>query len=213
MGIETLMQLGVVDIEKLIIENKVNLNLDLEQLGFLLVFYRYTTKTNFLLPSIQQLSKETNIEVVDIKRLQNILFQTRMCEIDTKTEGTTMVEYVNWSYLYQRLVENKPQVPQKNEHKSTQVEIVKLIEREFGRMLSPFEIESVSVWCRQYESADIIEAIKEAVISGVQNLRYIDRILINWAQGGKRKNTFKVEEAQSEEVGLEPYFNWLEEKK
>lgn len=56
------------------------------------------------------------------------------------------------------------------------------IEKEFGRTLSPMEMESISQWIDlDHYSPKIIElALKEAVLSQVYNLKYMDRILRNW---------------------------------
>lgn len=213
MEIERLIQKGLVDVEKLILEQKAQLSLNLEQLGFLLLFYRYTSQNSFLLPSVQQFAKLYEIEIGKVKELQNFLFQNGLCEIDTKTEGATLIEYVKWDHLYQRLSEQSAPVIETNKTVKMKMEIVQLIEREFGRMLSPFEIELVTIWTNSYEREDVLEAIKEAVISGVQNMRYIDKILLNWSQGGKRKRDFVGDQtAAVESVDLEQYYNWLEKE-
>lgn len=211
MEVEDLIKKGLVDIEKLILEQKANLSIDLEQLGFLLLFYRYTSQNSFLLPSVQQFAKLYQLEIGKVKELQNFLFQHGFCEIDTKTEGTTMIEYIKWDHLYRRLNEQTIVSAETNETVKFKMEIVQLIEREFGRMLSPFEIELVAIWTKSYQREDVLEAIKEAVISGVQNMRYIDKILLNWSQGGKRKRELGEEQtSEVENIDLDQYYNWLE---
>lgn len=213
MEMKHLIEKGMVDVEKLILEQKINLSINLEQLGFLLLFYRYTSQNSFLLPSVQQFAKIYQLDIGKVKELQNFLFQKGFCEIDTKTEGATLIEYVKWDYLYQRLNEQSVPIVETNETVKFKMEIVQLIEREFGRMLSPFEIELVTIWTNSYQREDILEAIKEAVISGVQNMRYIDKILLNWSQGGKRKREFSEEQgAKTENVSLDQYYNWLEKE-
>ena len=87
------------------------------------------------------------------------------------------------------------------------------IEKEFGRTLSPIECETIKGWIDSNISSDLIkEALKEAVLNGVTNLKYIDKILYEWGKKGytkasdiKKKNTKK-----EEEVKLFDY-DWLDD--
>ena len=64
-------------------------------------------------------------------------------------------------------------------------DIFSMIEKEFGRTLSPIESETINNWLENNISGELIkEAIKEAVYSGVNNLRYIDKILYAWEKDG-----------------------------
>ncbi|CAM3243041.1 DnaD domain-containing protein [Lactiplantibacillus plajomi] len=62
------------------------------------------------------------------------------------------------------------------------------IQREFGRALSPIEMESISKWFDedQYDPEVIGLALREAVLRQVYNLTYMDRILLNWQKRGLR---------------------------
>lgn len=61
-------------------------------------------------------------------------------------------------------------------------ELIKRFEKEFGRLLSPYEIERVIKWVTDdnYLPDVIIEALKEAIFKGKPNLQYIQGILRNW---------------------------------
>lgn len=210
MNIVELIERGVIHTETLILEKAETLDLTLEQIGFLLLFYRHTKKTSWLLPSSQQFAKQYHLDVNDVKRLQNTLFQNGYCEIESKTTESTLVEYINWQFLYTRLQEGEisAEVPGENKLK---IEIVKLLEREFARMLSPMEIELAGIWSQSYSKDNVIDAIKEAVIADIKNLKYIDKILLNWSQGGRRTTVQLKEKAENgEEVQLDMYYNWLE---
>lgn len=212
MEIEHLISQEVINVEALVLSQASTLDLSLEQLGFLLLFYRYTKQSAWLLPSSQQFAQTYNLDVADVKRLQNALFQGGYCEIESKTDQATLVEYVNWQLLYKRL-QGDVIKPTSNQNSSAQVDIARLIEREFGRMLSPIEIELAGVWSRQYQYDDVVEAIKEAVLSDVKNMKYIDKILLNWSQGGRRTHTSIVpNQNQETEVQLDMYYNWLEDE-
>jgi DnaD and phage-associated domain len=59
-----------------------------------------------------------------------------------------------------------------------------VFEREFGRPLSPMELETISAWLDQdrYPEELIRVALKEAVFAGKPYFRYIDRILLEWSR-------------------------------
>ena len=93
--------------------------------------------------------------------------------------------------------------------KEYQSNIFEVIEKEFGRTLSPIEYEIIKAWIDNDMSEELIrEAIKEATFSGVSNLRYIDKILYEWGKLGiktakdvekhrKKRAQRKEEEADS----------------
>jgi DNA replication protein len=69
-----------------------------------------------------------------------------------------------------------------------------LFEQEFGRPITPMEIETMNGWLDQDKYADelIRFALKESVFSGKLNFKYIDRILLEWS----RNRVTNVEEAR-----------------
>ena len=69
--------------------------------------------------------------------------------------------------------------------KSSSSNIFEIVEREFGRTLSPIEYEIIKAWLDGGMNEELIkEAIKEATFNGVSNLRYIDKILYEWGKLG-----------------------------
>ncbi len=71
---------------------------------------------------------------------------------------------------------------EKNDKRNVRQEIFSNIEKEFGRTLSPIELETISQWfdIDNYDPDIIMLALKEAVLNQVRNLKYMDRILGNW---------------------------------
>ncbi|GEK34122.1 DnaD domain-containing protein [Kurthia sibirica] len=110
--------------------------------------------------------------------------------------------------------------------------LFQMFEQEFGRLLSPIEIEMVAMWLDQDQhSPELIrQALKEAVLSDKINLKYIDRILFEW----KKKNVKTSKEAMKQSKNFRehtvkpvaginaadmsqttkkpPFYNWLEER-
>ncbi|MBU5466618.1 DnaD domain-containing protein [Virgibacillus sp. MSJ-26] len=99
-----------------------------------------------------------------------------------------------------------------------------LFEQEFGRPLSPFEIETINVWLDEDNlPPSLIKAgLRESVLMGKLNFKYIDRILRNWKQKGiqsvedAREASKSFHEKQSKHQpdvrkrDTSFYYNWLE---
>ena len=67
--------------------------------------------------------------------------------------------------------------------------MVDIFEEQFGRPLTPMEFDSIKEWVQSgYSEEIILKALKEAVKSQVLTLRYIEGILINWAQNGDKES-------------------------
>lgn len=81
--------------------------------------------------------------------------------------------------------------------------IYDLVEKEFGRPLSPIEGEQILQW----EDNELTRyAIKQAVLNNKRSIKYIDKIIYNF----KQANIKSVAEAQQQE---EEYRNKIEEQK
>jgi DNA replication protein len=98
-------------------------------------------------------------------------------------------------------------------------------EQEFGRPLSPLECETLAIWIDQdhHDPTIIKAALREAVISGKMNFRYIDRILFEWKKQGIetleqardygqrfRKQQSSPGQVQRSKKAV-PFYNWLEQ--
>lgn len=63
-------------------------------------------------------------------------------------------------------------------------EIFNKIETEFGRPLSPIELETIGIWIDEdhFSYEIVICALQEAVLNQVWNLKYMNTILQNWSK-------------------------------
>lgn len=64
--------------------------------------------------------------------------------------------------------------------------LIKTFEKEFGRPLSPIEVEQIEKWAQETEQGLILEALRRAVLMGKHNFKYIDRILLRWQKNNLR---------------------------
>jgi len=65
-------------------------------------------------------------------------------------------------------------------HQATSTNLFKNFESEFGRPLSPMEIDQINTWSRRSQPFLVLEALRRAVLLGKHNFKYIDSILREW---------------------------------
>ena len=66
--------------------------------------------------------------------------------------------------------------------------IYSLFENEFGRTLTPFEIDTIRDWVESGFTLDLIKsALGEAIRNKVRSIRYVDRVLLNYRQQEEMK--------------------------
>lgn len=63
-------------------------------------------------------------------------------------------------------------------------DIFTAFEKEFGRLLTPFEIETLQSWIGEFSSELILYALKIAILGQNRSFRYIGGILIRWKGEG-----------------------------
>lgn len=68
-----------------------------------------------------------------------------------------------------------------NSNNNSNEDIFEILQKEFGRLLSPFEYEIVRTWLDK-DSEIVKQAIKEASLNNQRSVKYIDKILYNWEQ-------------------------------
>ena len=84
-------------------------------------------------------------------------------------------------------------------------DLVETFQQELGRLLTPFEIEDLMKTLKEDgTSADLIkEALREAVLNGKPNWKYIQAILRNWRHEGI-KSVAQIEAKRAEREASNP---------
>ncbi len=180
---------------------------------------------NTMFPTPSEMAEVTNYDDQVVSRSLRQLMQKHLMTIEETENGAGIVdEYYSLEPLWQTLYT-------KDDKKSTQptdqsVEVFKQFEREFGRVLSPIEIETINIWLDedQYDVRLIQQALREAVLLSKLNFKYVDRILQEWQKKGiktveaakKAGKKFHQQSNQRTEKArkrTDPsvYYNWLDE--
>ena len=163
------------------LKNYKKLKLTLEEFIFLMYLYQLRDKSLFN-PSKYQ--EELQMDLSKIMEYIDSLTEKKLIQVEViKNEKGLMEELVLLDGFYRKLTLNM--VEEENEKSNYQSNIFEVVEKEFGRTLSPMEYEIIKAWLDNDMSEDLIkEAIKEATFNGVSNLRYIDKILYEWGKQG-----------------------------
>ena len=127
----------------------------------------------------KKISKDLNFELNEIMNIINSLTEKGILKIDI-IDKKVREEVINLEELYKKLsfIIINGEIQEKSNN------IFDVFEKEFGRTLSPMDYEIISEWQKNYNDEIILLALKEAVFNGVNNLRYIDKILIDWSKKG-----------------------------
>ncbi|WP_353990366.1 DnaD domain protein [Pediococcus argentinicus] len=133
---------------------------------------------------------------------QDTDFYTILHSLETKKFLAVEANSYNFQMLYQKLSKllEEQHTKEQNQHTENKTEeLFNNIQQEFGRMLSPIEIEMINQWLKDdgYSSDLIQMALKEAVLNQAYSLKYMDRILLSW-----EKKNIKTPQQVQENLGV-----------
>lgn len=197
-------------VDKCVLKGAKQMNLDANSLILLIYFLNQKNKEIFnykkILDDLGFSEKELldSISVLKDKKLLSILME--------KNESGILEEKVDVSSYYEILFSF---LLDDDKTSSDGKDLYDSFEREFGRTLSPMEYEIINNWLEQKISHELIlAALKESVFNGVNNLRYVDKILYEWNKKGiKKASDILDKEKKNEEEKQETYYeyDWLNE--
>lgn len=173
--------------KELLLSNYRNLNLKEEEvlIVFMIDYYLSQNET-VITPELLSLKMTYDQQTID-KYLSN-LFNKGLVTLEDDEEGKLKTSLNGLKYILISdflKVQNKP----KNDEEIKKEEnIFEIFESQFGRPLSFVELETMKKWFEEkYEEDKILLALKEAVACKKKNIRYIDKILLEWRQQEERK--------------------------
>ena len=186
--------------------------IDLDINSFILLIYLMNQKDKIIFDykkiigdlSFSEKELLDSISILKDKKILSIVME--------KNDSGVLEEKMDISFLYEKvfslILDDKKETMEEND-------LFSKFEEEFGRTLSPMEYEIIGGWIESNIDKDLIlEALKEAVFNGANNLRYIDKILFEWNKKGIKKvsdiikNNKSTEEKKQEEIYE---YDWLNE--
>lgn len=183
--------------------------LNLEEVLLLIYFMNEDVPTF----DVEQINKITMISVNKILDSFTSLTNKGLISIDVIKENSGVKEVVNLDPIYKCMVDGL----MKNNKKVVNNNIFEKFEKEFSRTLSPMEYEIINDWLDKNISEELIlGALKEATYNGVNNLRYIDKIIYEWNKKGFKNmedvnNHLRNRNTSDKSVKEISDYNWLDE--
>lgn len=225
------LQEGNITIPAVLFSEYRNINLNEYELVLVLNILTFIEKGNEF-PTPDELSSRMTISILDCNEILRRLVQRGYIKIieGHSTEGIRFEKY-SLDPLWEKLVDQfliKNKNNNEMSKQSDETDLYTCFEKEFGRPLSPFECESLAMWMDDDHHDPIIikAALREAVMSGKMNFRYIDRILFEWKKNGiktieqaqNQGRKFRQKQPQKQHIQEEtqqpqsvPFYNWLEQ--
>ena len=190
---------------------------------FIFLMYLYNLGDNFVFdPS--KFGNELNMTLIEVMSYIEVLTDKRFIRVESKkNDKGVMEEFIVMEDFYNKLTMITIDEVNKETNDVSKTDIFEVIQKEFGRTISPIEYEIIKAWIESGINQDVIkEAVKEATFNGVSNLRYIDKILYEWGKLGvktvedvesnrkKRNNTNKNQ--VNEDVDMDVIeWNWFDD--
>ena len=135
----------------------------------------------------EEFAREVRMSKHEVMSIIDSLCDKNIISLVVEKVNKKTYEYLSMELLYQKLF-NIVANDDKSEKEEIDNSIFSVFEKELGRTLSPMEFEQIKEWITSGNSNElIICALREAVLNGVGNLRYIDSILNYWRKKGYRK--------------------------
>ncbi len=227
------LQVGNLTIPGVLLTHYKEMNLTEHELVLILHVISFVENGNEF-PTPVELSSRMTISVSECSDILHRIIQKGFIEIieGNSADGIRFEKY-QIEPLWEKLIDhflfkNKQEAAMLNQQNET--DLYTCFEQEFGRPLSPFECETLALWMDDdhHDSHIIKAALKEAVMLGKLNFRYIDRILFEWKkngiktigqaksygkkfrQGQVQQRSRQQEEAMQSAKSI-PFYNWLEQ--
>lgn len=188
------------------------LDIDFETFFFLMYLYNLDERIIF---NPQKIADEFGITIKEVLLYVDTLSSKKLISFEIiKNDKNVSEEYLSLKYFYDKI--SLLLIDERKETTIYDNSIFDLIEKEFGRVLSPIEYEIIKAWHENGICDELIkEALKEATFNGVSNLRYIDKILYEWQKKGFKdakdvENNRKKFHKKNDKVEVFEY-NWLED--
>ena len=207
---------GNLTIPLYLLKNRDKFKLKFDEFIFLMYLYNIGDKSLF---DPGKIVEDLGLSLKEVMNYISILTEKRLISVDVSRNDKDILEdRIDLSNFYGKvsLIMVEDINSSKEEFDSS---VFTFIEKEFGRTLSPMEVEIIKSWLENGSGEELVrEAVKEAVFNGVSNLRYIDKILYEWQKKGikNKEDVEKNREIHRKKEREEPQeeifdYNWFED--
>ncbi|MFT8823866.1 MAG: DnaD domain protein [Liquorilactobacillus mali] len=197
---EEYLKAGQTTISNLVLYNYPMLGLNETEM-ILIIQIMSATQSGDSFPEIELIAKRMGRNEADVYQAMHSLIQKNVMEIASiQDENGIKHDVYQFKKLFDKLIvmeQQKQKSLENKDLKTAQEKVFQSIEVEFGRPLSPIEIETVNLWLHKdnYLPELILLALREAVLNQAYSLKYIDRILLSW----ERQNIRSAQDVQREQ--------------
>ncbi|QAY68392.1 DnaD domain protein [Paenibacillus protaetiae] len=205
-GMAAAMKEGSIQVHALLLQSYRLLGLTDTEVMLLLQIMLYAEREYIDFPTPEQLAERMGTSPLAVTQMLSRLLKEGFLSIEDEQDAETgiqserysldgwLLKAAEWSAASRReskKAERKPAAVKPADPQN----LFAVFEQEFGRLLSPMECETISGWLDEdrYSDEIIRFALKEAVFAGKLNIRYIDRILLEWS----RNRVTNAEEARA----------------
>lgn len=169
----------------------------------------------------EMIAEGTGINRIRVLEVINGLISKSILAIVVEKNGSSkkMEEFISTDLFYEKMRAILLGGPNRaNVKKEEEMDLFSMFEQEFGRTLSPMEYEIIKGWVSDNTPRDLVrEALREATYNGVSNLRYIEKIVLDWKKRGykslqdidRARERYKKKKNSSSEVFD---YNWLDDE-
>ena len=171
-------------VPRILINNYKLFNITDEELIVIIVIMSYGDKVIY---DPEEFAKEINGDKRNVMKIIDKLCDKHILSLVIEKNNRKTYEYISLDCLYEKLfnivIDNK-------EEQEIDNSIFSVFENELGRTLSPMEYEKIKEWVTSGNSDELITcALSEAVMNGISNFNYIDRILDSWRKKGYKNKS------------------------
>ncbi|KXT29291.1 secA [Candidatus Phytoplasma oryzae] len=188
---------GYLNIEKILMKEYLNLNLEIKELFILLLLFVHYYQKKF---SSLEFSEKIKLSKNKIEIILEKLMKKDFFTILQKKKNDKIIEILNLDNTFfklEKFFSQKKNIFQEEEKKKKIQETIENLEKLKGKILSGFELEIVKSWYfkKKYSHKNIQLSIKKAFLYQKSNLNYIEKIL-----NDNQKNSLKKYDFQTDEI-------------
>ena len=165
-------------IPKILLQNYKKLKISEEELLVIAVIMSYGNKVMY---DPELFAGDIDLDKKIIMKCISSLCDKSIASLVIEKRNQRAYEYITLDSLYDKLFNI---VADNNVEEEIDTSVFSIFESELGRTLSPMEYEKIKEWVGSNSQELIVLALREAVLNGVNNLNYIDKILDSWKKKG-----------------------------